>query len=685
MSTNTSTTDQTTAGATTAGATTDHSDDVGETSLAAYEPSGAGVSVGSEELTALGAALRSAADGTFGDTRAEMRALLVAEGLTRDPSMSVAEARDWTRNAIATLAAQGRGGAGFPTSLGGDGGLASSIVNFESLALADLSLTVKVGVHFGLFGGAIVSLGTDEQAAEFIPRVITLDLPGAYAMTEIGHGSNVQALETTITYDRQTDEFVVHSPTESATKTYIGNAAQDAQMAVVYGQLEVAGEQHGIHAVLVPVRDESGSPRPGIALGDNGAKGGLDGVDNGTIRFDQVRVPRSMLLSRYGGVTAEGVYESPIDNQNRRFFTMLGTLVRGRICVAGGAAQAARKALSIATRYGMARRQFDAPGREGEVVLLDYLAHQRKLLPAIATAYALAFAQDEINNAVATVQGKPVGERDQKAQRELETRAAGLKAVSTRFANDTIQMCREACGGAGYMAENGLTELRRDADVFATFEGDNTVLLQLVAKGLLTNYKEMWGDLDMLGMVQAAVRTFSGTVIERTAARPAIERIMATAQRTSDADTVLERSWHVVMFEEREQHVLDSLAQRMRTAGKDESKAFEAFNATQDHVLFAARTHIDRVVLEAFIAGIESCEDEESKRVLNLLCDLYALENLSGDRGWFQEHGRMSSTRAKAIIPAINQRCRELRPLALPLVEGMGVPEQLLQSAMLQG
>lgn len=641
------------------------------------------VTVGHEQLTPLGAALRSAADGTHRDQRATMRTLLIDEGITRDPALSVAEAREWTRAQIQRLADSGRGGAGFPTSVGGDGLLASSVVNFESISLADLSLTVKVGVHFGLFGGAIASLGTDEQMDQFIPSVISLEMPGAYAMTEVGHGSNVQALETTLTYDAQTDELVVHSPTESATKTYIGNAAEDARMAVVYGQLEVAGEQHGIHAVLVPVRDDAGDPLPGVLIGDNGAKGGLDGVDNGTLRFEQVRVPRTMLLSRYGGIDDSGAYHSPIENQNRRFFTMLGTLVRGRICVAGAGAQAGRKALSIATRYALQRRQFEAPGREDEVRLLDYLVHQRKLFPAIATAYALAYAQSDLIDTLQEVQSKPVGERDQKAQRELETRAAGMKAVSTRFANDIIQVCREACGGAGYMAENGLTELRRDADVFATFEGDNTVLLQLVAKGLLTNYKEMWGDLDMFGMVQAAVRTFTGTVIERSAARPAIERIMSTAQRRSDSESVLDRSWHIAMFEERERHVLDSLAQRMRTAGRDEDKAFEAFNATQDHLLLAARTHIDRMVLESFVAGIDACEDEEAAAVLGTLCDLYALENLAGDRGWFQEHNLMSTARAKAIVPAINQLCQELRPHAVSLVEGMGVPEQLLGSAML--
>ena len=112
----------------------------------------------------------------------------------------------------------------------------------------------------------------------------------------------------------------------------------------------------------------TGAALPGVTTGDNGAKGGLAGVDNGTLRFDQVRVPRRMLLDRYGGIDDSGTYSSPIESAQRRFFTMLGTLVRGRICVAGGAGVAARRALSIATRYGVQRRQFAAPGREGEVV-----------------------------------------------------------------------------------------------------------------------------------------------------------------------------------------------------------------------------------------------------------------------------------------------------------------------------
>jgi acyl-CoA oxidase len=633
-----------------------------------------------EQLTDLGEGLREAAGGRYGQVRALARATIPAELMVRDPAQTIDEAREWTRQSLRQLVGLGVAGSGFPVATGGLDDVGRSCVDFEMTAHGDLSVTVKSGVHFGLFGGAVTSLGTTWHHEQFLPANLAMEQIGCYAMTEFGHGSDVASLETTITYDGQSDELVVHSPTPSSVKTYIGAAAEDAQIAAVYGQLIVDGEGHGVHVALVPVRDKSGDPMPGVTLGDNGHKGGLHGVDNGTIAFDQVRVPRRMLLDRYGGIDDSGVYVSDIEGDSKRFFTMLGTLVRGRICVAAGAAVSSRKALSIATRYAERRRQFSAPGHDGEVVLLDYLAHQRKLLPAIATAYAHTFAVNEIVDRLQEMHEMP--EKDQVAQRELETRAAGLKAVITRFANDTNQMCREACGGAGYMSENGLTTLRADADVFATFEGDNTVLLQLVAKGLLTGYREMWGDLDMRGMVQFAARAFGGQVVEATSVRPLVERLIAAAARKSEDETLLDRGWHLSMFADRERHVLETVVNRLRGRAKDED-SFEAFNFAQDHVLLAARTHMDRIVLEAFVAGIDACEEGEVRDTLERLCTLYALSSIQDDSGWFQAHNRMSAARAKAVTAQINKLCIELRPDALGLVEGMGVPEAWLGSAML--
>ena len=631
-----------------------------------------------DQAAALGAALTRALDGQFADQRADARANFPVENLLRDPCLTIEQARDWVLSRLKELSAAGFGASGMKTSADGDADPAAALIAFEMLAHGDLSVNIKSGVQFGLFGGAVTNLGTAWHHDTYLADITSMKLLGCYAMTELGHGSDVSGLETTITYVPESDEFEVHSETPSATKAYIGNAARDGRMAVVYGQLLVRGKNHGVHAILVPIRDEDGHDLPGVTTGDQGYKGGLLGVDNGTIRFARVRVPRQLLLDRYGGVDASGVYASPIENPNRRFFTMLGTLVRGRVCIASGGAIAARRGLSIATRYALSRRQFTAPEHPDGVVLLDYLTHQRRLFPAIARAYALGFAQNELAAKLVHIQAG--GEHTERDQRELETRAAGLKAMATRFANDTLQTCREACGGAGFMSANQLVGLRADADIYATFEGDNTVLLQLVAKALLTDYKQLWAGLDRVGVAQAKARFIGEGVLERTAANRLIERLVATASRRPEDLTLVDRGWHAYLFEERERHALESLARRMRTASR---RGFDALNALGDHLLFVARAHLERVMLEAFIAGIDACTDPDAKAVLERLCSLYALSSISEDRAWFLEHNRISGGRAKAIGAQINALCGELRPDALALVEGFGIPESWLGAELL--
>ena len=626
-------------------------------------------------ISPTGSALRRALDGPFHEVKQRWRTEVKAEDVVRDTGLGVEEAREWTLAAVKRLADRDLVTAGFPRAHGGTGTIAESVANFEAAAWGDLSMTIKTGVQHGLFGGAITNLGTEYHHATFLPDAIAVKLPGCFAMTELGHGSDVQSIETTITYDPETSEFVVDSPTPSASKAYIGNAARDGRMAAVFGQLYVADEHHGVHVVLVPIRDEQGNDLPGVTTADHGLKGGLLGVDNGTISFDQVRVPREMLLDKYGGVDEEGNYHSPIESKNARFFTMLGTLVRGRICVGGGASSAARRALTIAVKYGAERRQFRAPGLGDEILLLDYLAHQRRLLPEVARAYAYGYAQNEL--ALQLQRIMDANGADPQAARELETRAAGMKAVQTRWANDTVQECREACGGAGFMHDNGLTLTRQDVDIFATFEGDNTVLMQLVAKALLLDYKASWGEMDMRGTAQKTAKLMGGVFMERTTARSVIERLVATAKRIPESKQLRARGWHVEMFEFRESHTVEGLAQRMRAAAKAED-SFVATNACQPHLLAAARAHVDRVVLEAFIEGIEESTDEYVTALLTKVCDLFALATIEEDRAWYLEHEAFDPKRSKAITAAVDALCTELRPLAVELVEGLGVPTEWL-------
>ncbi|WP_433700425.1 acyl-CoA dehydrogenase family protein [Nocardiopsis sp. CA-288880] len=632
------------------------------------------------------AELRGLLDGRWARVREHIRDTVRGDLFAPVHGLSVEDHRARTLAQLKALAKTDLPAYGFPESVGGSDDVGASVVGFEML-VADLSLMVKTGVQWGLFGGAIRALGTDRHHAEYLPGVMSVELPGCFAMTETGHGSDVQHLRTRAVYDPAAEEFVVHTPDESARKDYIGNAARDGRMAVVFAQLEVDGEEQGVHALMVPIRDGEGRPAPGVRIEDCGPKAGLNGVDNGRLWFDRVRVPRTNLLNRYGDVAPDGTYSSPIGSKNRRFFTMLGTLIRGRISVAGGAGSAAKAALAIALRYSDTRRQFTRPGVDGEpeqeVRVLDYLAQQRKLLPALARTYALHFAQEELVTRLHELSRSAEG--DDHAQRELESRAAGLKAVATWHATATIQTCREACGGAGYLSENRIPQLKADSDIFTTFEGDNTVLLQQLTKGLLTNFQDSFGDLDQLGLARFMAGKVFETVIERTAALPLIDRLIDAAPGRGEEASLYNRGWQLELLEDREKHVVEGLAGRLRRARKDGSDAFEVFNRAQDHVLAAGRAHMDRVVLEAFVAGIDRCGDKATAKLLNRLCDLYVLSVVEEDRAWFLEHERLSTARAKAVTQAVNDLCRGLRPYAVRLADGFGLRDEWLAAPIALG
>ncbi|MGN6473315.1 MAG: acyl-CoA dehydrogenase family protein [Mycobacteriales bacterium] len=620
--------------------------------------------------------LTRALDGRWADARERVRELLRDPRLRPQFDLTVDEARQRALEGLRAIAGTDGPKLMFPKEYGGLDEIGAGISSFETQAHADLSLLVKSGVQFGLFGGAIRHLGTAKHHELYLRDVMNADLLGCFAMTETGHGSDVQSLRTIARYDPAAEEFIVTTPDDDAAKNYIGNAACDGRLAVVFAQLETDGENHGVHAVLVPIRTTDGLPMPGVRIADAGPKAGLNGVDNGQLWFDDVRVPRDALLDRFASVAPDGTYSSPIDNINRRFFTMLGTLVQGRISISGSSLSATKNALTIAVRYGNRRRQFKAPDSAEEIVVLDYLAHQRVLLPALATTYALSFAQAELVSELHDVQSEA---SDEQARRRLETFAAGLKATSTWHATATIQACREACGGAGYMAENQLCALKADTDVFTTFEGDNTVLLQLVAKTLLTNFQAEFGELDTIGTVRFVAEQVADIVIERSGARGLVHRLIDALPGTPDDETsLLNREHQISLLAWREKHILEGVARRLRKGVEAGDDLFEVFNASQDHLLLAARAHIDARVLEAFDTAIAAIEDEAVASLLNRVCDLHALSVIERERAWFLEHNRFTPSRSKAVTATVNDLCRQLRPYAELLVDGFGVPDELI-------
>ena len=617
-------------------------------------------------------AVSTALKGKWADVRDTARERAARPEMARPENMSVAEHRDRVLGQTRKLAEENVSWPMLPEHLGGPNDNGANVAAFQELVVADPSLQIKAGVQWGLFTAAIVQLGDQEQQARWVPDAMSLEVPGAFAMTEIGHGSDVQALATTATYDPQTEEWVIHTPFRAAWKEFLGNAALHAKAATVFARLITRGVDHGVHCFYVPVRDAEGELLPGVSSEDDGPKGGLNGIDNGRLAFDQVRIPRTNLLNRYGDVSPDGTYTSPIESPGRRFFTMLGTLVQGRVSLDGSANRASQLALHIAITYASQRRQFSAADPTQEVVLLDYQSHLHRLLPKLAATYAGAFAHEQLLQAFDDVfSGR--GD-DPEAREDLETLAAALKPVSTWLALDTVQECREACGGAGFIAENQLTGLHQDLDVYATFEGDNTVLLQLVAKRLLSDYTSELKNVDRAGIGRFIAQR-AGTLAKRHTPWTRLAQDLSDRGNPRRAfDSMRQSDFQEEMLASRARIKVEEVALSMRPAAKmDPADAAAHVNKHQVEMLEAARAHADLVRWRAFTAALEGFEDEATIAVLTDVRDLFGLSVIEDDLAWFLLNGQISTQRGRQIASDQRRLLWRLRPHALDLVAAFDI------------
>ena len=554
------------------------------------------------------------------------------------------------------LAARGYGALAYPEAYGGTGDMEGYAYMFENMMYIDGSLTIKFGVQFGLFGGSIQKLGTKRHHDEYLSETGKAKLLGCFAMTETGHGSNVRGVKTTATYDKKTDQIVIHTPGQNDNKEYIGNALH-SKMASVFAQLIVDGKNEGVHAILVPLRNAKHELMPGVKVVDNGYKLGLNGVDNGKIWFNQVTVPRANLLNKYGTINDDGSYHSDIKNPNKRFFTMLGTLVGGRICVARAGLGGAKMALAVAIKHALKRRQFNDSIKVQEDLLMDYPSHQLRLTPLVANAYVYHVTLDKMMTEYC--------DESQPDKRVIETKVAGLKSIITWYANSTIQECREACGGKGYLIENRIADIKGDVDIFTTFEGDNTVLLLLAAKGVLSDFKSEFNSAGFSAVLKLLGSQLNDKI---STANPVYSNKV-------DKEHLYNPKFHKHALNYRTRRLTYSLASRIRGYIKKGMPAYQAFMKVQTHLLELGKAYAAELAYSTYSDFVDEMIGGMNKELFAKLGTLHALHEIRKDAEWFLEQGYLGSTKSKAIRQRVERLCTELRPHIGVLVDGWGIPE----------
>ncbi|WOO77293.1 Acyl-coenzyme A oxidase 2 [Vanrija pseudolonga] len=537
----------------------------------------------------------------------------------------------------------------------------------ELVGIADPGFWTRFGVHYGLFLGAVRGGSTPNQLSYWIDKgVLGLNgVIGCFGMTELAHGSNVAGLETTATFDKSSDEFVIHTPHLGATKWWIGGAASTATHCSVFARLIVDGKDHGVKTFVVQLRDtKTFGLLPGITIGDIGKKMGRDGIDNGYIQFTFVRIPRAHMLMKHTQVSRDGVVTEPPLAQ-----LTYGALLGGRTAMVADSSNTTKKALTIAVRYAAVRRQFGKNDKGVETQILDYPIHQRRLIPLVAQSVAMGFTAlkltdmyEDMTAALDRLEPSDPNLEDILAKlKETHATSAGLKAFCTWACLDTIEKCRQSCGGHGYSAYSNLPAMLNDFAVQCTWEGDNTILALQAGRALIAS----------------AAGAAKG---EKLAAGVAYLGDKNVATSKSDGSLSLadiSNGFHNVAANVVRKAATEYAA--ARKAGKSKEAANDACSQAR---FVAAKVHTTGYIFHMFRAYVEEQEASPETDVLAQLAQLYGLWQVEELQGHFLRYGYFNGAQLDKASAKVDELCFQLRQVAIPLVDSFALSDHIVNSPL---
>ncbi|KAK6960144.1 peroxisomal acyl-coenzyme A oxidase 1-like isoform X1 [Biomphalaria glabrata] len=511
------------------------------------------------------------------------------------------------------------------------------------------------GLHESMFLPTLQKQGTDTQRQKWVPLAKQYGVLGTYAQTELGHGTFLRGLETTATYDVKTKEFIINTPTITASKFWPGGLGKTSNHCVVMAKLILAGKDYGMQSFIVPIRDvQTHQPLPGVTVGDIGQKFGYGAMDNGFLRLDNVRIPRENMLMRYAQVLEDGTFVSP---KNDKLVYGSMTLIRAQIV--GGTARGLAKAVTIATRYSAVRKQSEIVPGAGEVAVLEFQTQQHKLLVQIASAYALSVA----GRASLAAYTRVSAQIESGALEELpilHALSAVLKAFSSWEMAYGIEQCRMACGGHGYMLASGLPKIYAHEVPACTYEGENVVLCLQTARFLVK--------------CQDAVN--NGEKVPSF-----VSYLKKPKNVQSQLSDKIDLKQLIEAYEHRAGRMIAEATERIKSQLSKGLKPAEAWNESSQMLLEASLAFGHAFVVRAFIETVVSAKLEPSlASVMTQLCELYALNGINKYSGQFAKGGYFNDRQLELMESRVYDLLAALKPNAVALVDAFDFPDLVLDS-----
>ena len=511
--------------------------------------------------------------------------------------------------------------------------------------------------HF--FVNTVLGQGTKEQIAKWVPLARNGEILTCYAQTELGHGTFVQGLETTATYDPLREEFVLNTPTLTSCKWWSGSQGIVATHAVLAARLITKEEDRGIHFFITQLRRmDNHQPLPGVTVGDIGPKFGVETKDNGFLKLQHIHIPRENMLMKIARVEADGTY-------SRRMSSKLayGSMVQGRTLLVHRCFLMLSRGVTIAIRYSAVRRQTRNKAGEAETQLLDYTNQQYVLLPLLAAAYALHFVSQRVGALLESTQSQ-LERENLELLPELHASSSGLKAAASKLSSQGIEACRIACGGQGYSQASGFPYLYSNTVTIVTAEGDYHILLLQTARYLVKMWKQVRDN-----STYSPPDNFS-----YLASIPGADTGLRSSERQLRLYAVMARA------------SVERAAARLEAEGRRGRDPFQAWNAAGVELIQCAEAHTYYVMVKSFIESLVLAEvramSAGNQRILKTLCDIFSLHQLVERAGPFLESGAVESSDLGEARHLLVSLLREIRPEAVCLVDAFDVPDFVLRSAL---